>query len=114
MIATTGPNSPISNGSLIPGIESQADFALAFVKKLQTQDLRYVVVTQEAADEFNEWKNEFMKGMTWGASCTSWYVSRWPMNSLRSKANAGNVGIKTAHLMVQLLVSTPSMKLNTS
>lgn len=45
------------------------------MKKLQTQDLRYVVVTQQAADEFNEWKNEFMKGMTWAANCTSWYVS---------------------------------------
>lgn len=71
-IATTGPNSPISNGSLIPGIESQIDFAFAFVRKLQTEDLRYVVVTQQATDEFNEWKDEFMQGMTWTGSCTSW------------------------------------------
>lgn len=73
---TTGPNSPISNGSLIPAIERQVEFGLAFIEKLQTQDLRYVVVTEEATEEFNAWKDEFMKGMTWSGPCTSWYVPR--------------------------------------
>ncbi|KAF5010123.1 hypothetical protein FDECE_3709 [Fusarium decemcellulare] len=70
---TTGPNSPISNGSLIPAIEHQLDFALIFIRKIQTQDINYVVVTDKATNEFNEWKDEFMKGMTWTANCTSWY-----------------------------------------
>jgi hypothetical protein len=48
------------------------DFALAFIRKIQTQDLRYVVVTEKATSEFNEWKDEFMKGMTWTGECTSW------------------------------------------
>ncbi|EEU36632.1 uncharacterized protein NECHADRAFT_86543 [Fusarium vanettenii 77-13-4] len=70
---TTGPNSPISNGSLIPAIERQVDFALAFIRKIQTQDLRYVIVTDKATSEFNQWKDEFMKDMTWTGECTSWY-----------------------------------------
>ncbi|KAH7350133.1 hypothetical protein B0T11DRAFT_290621 [Plectosphaerella cucumerina] len=70
---TTGPNSPISNGSLIPAIERQIDFALAFICKIQVQDLQHVVVTDEATDDFNVWKDEFMKGMTWSGGCSSWY-----------------------------------------
>lgn len=72
-IVTTGPNAPISNGSLIGAIERQLDYALNFVQKIQSQDLRSVVVTKDAAKEFDEWKNEFMKNMSWSGSCTSWY-----------------------------------------
>lgn len=43
------------------------------MKKIQTQDLRSVVVSNEAAKEFDDWKNEFMKNMSWSGSCTSWY-----------------------------------------
>jgi hypothetical protein len=71
---TTGPNSPISNGSLIPAIERQIDFALAFICKIQVQDLQHVVVTDEATDDFNVWKDEFMKGMTWSGGCSSWWA----------------------------------------
>ncbi|KAH8810611.1 hypothetical protein F5884DRAFT_875183 [Xylogone sp. PMI_703] len=70
---TTGPNAPISNGSLIGAIERQLDYALNFVQKIQKQDIKYVVISREAAEEFDEWKNEFMKHMSWSGACTSWY-----------------------------------------
>ncbi|KIX92006.1 uncharacterized protein Z520_12277 [Fonsecaea multimorphosa CBS 102226] len=70
---TAGPNTPISNGSLIPALELQIDYALAFIKKIQTQNLRYAVVSQAATDEFNEHKDALMEEMTWSANCTSWY-----------------------------------------
>lgn len=67
-----GPNMPISNGSLIPAIERVLDYAITFIKKIQREDLAYVVVTEEATREFNDWKDEFMQGMTWSGGCTSW------------------------------------------
>ncbi|OIW22564.1 FAD/NAD(P)-binding domain-containing protein [Coniochaeta ligniaria NRRL 30616] len=70
---TIGPNAPISNGSLVAAMERQLDYALAFVRKIQTEDVTSAVVSDEAAAEFDEWKNEIMKGMTWSAPCTSWY-----------------------------------------
>jgi cation diffusion facilitator CzcD-associated flavoprotein CzcO len=72
-----GPNAPISNGSLVGAMEKQLDFALAFVQKIQKTDATSVVVTDDAAAEFNEWKNEIMKGITFSGNCTSWYV--WSM-----------------------------------
>lgn len=67
-----GPNTPISNGSLIPALELQIDYALAFVRKLQTQNIRYAVVSQQPTEEFNEHKDVFMEDMTWSGNCTSW------------------------------------------
>lgn len=71
-IVVVGPNAPISNGSLIGAMEKELDFALAFVRKIQTEDVTSATVTDEAAAEFDEWKNDFMKGMSWSGSCTSW------------------------------------------
>ncbi|KIW13026.1 hypothetical protein PV08_08213 [Exophiala spinifera] len=68
-----GPNAPISNGSLVGAMEKEIDFALAFVRKIQTEDITSATVTDEAAAEFDEWKNDFMQGMAWSGSCTSWY-----------------------------------------
>ncbi|KAH7072085.1 hypothetical protein BKA63DRAFT_605008 [Paraphoma chrysanthemicola] len=68
-----GPNAPISNGSLVPGMEHQVDYALAFVQKLQKEDITSAVVSDAAAAEFEEWKNDIMEGMSWTGSCTSWY-----------------------------------------
>lgn len=70
-----GPNAPISNGSLVGAMEKEIDFALAFVQKIQKEDITSATVTDEAAAEFDEWKNEIMKGMTWSGNCTSWYVA---------------------------------------
>ena len=72
---TGGPNSPISNGSLIPGFEKQLEFAFAFIKKVQTQSIKSVTVKQEPTDHFNAYKNEFMTLTSWAGSCTSWYKS---------------------------------------
>lgn len=69
---TLGPNAPISNGSLIGGLEKQLDFALAFAQKIQKEDITSAVVKDDAAAEFEEWKNELMKGLTWSSNCTSW------------------------------------------
>lgn len=67
-----GPNAPISNGSLVAAMERQVDFALKFVQKIQKEDITSAVVSTDAAAEFDEWKNEVMKGMTWSGGCTSW------------------------------------------
>ena len=68
-----GPNSPISNGSLVGAMEHQLDYALQFVSKISTQAIKSFTVTENAAKEFNEWKNDMMQGLTFSGACTSWY-----------------------------------------
>ncbi|KAK3900346.1 hypothetical protein C8A05DRAFT_36022 [Staphylotrichum tortipilum] len=82
-----GPNTPISNGSLMPSIEAQLDFALSFVDKIQKQGVKSVVVSREANNEFNDYKDAVMDLLTFSGNCNSWYkggsstgriVGPWP------------------------------------
>ncbi|KAJ5781044.1 hypothetical protein N7457_006204 [Penicillium paradoxum] len=68
-----GPNSPISNGSLMPAIETQLEFALSFAKKIQSQGVKSVVVSAQATADFIEHKDAVMKNLTFSGSCNSWY-----------------------------------------
>ena len=72
---TGGPNSPIANGSLISGLESEIDYAYACLKKMQTEDIAWMEVKQDAVDEYMEHKNAFMEKMVWSGGCRSWYAS---------------------------------------
>ncbi|KAJ5210155.1 hypothetical protein N7491_009963 [Penicillium cf. griseofulvum] len=68
-----GPNSPISNGSLMPAIETQLDFALSFAKKIQCQGIKSVVVSAKATADFIEHKDAVMQNLTFSGTCNSWY-----------------------------------------
>ncbi|PGG97445.1 hypothetical protein AJ79_09206 [Helicocarpus griseus UAMH5409] len=68
-----GPNTPISNGSLMPAIENQLEFALSFAKKIQTEGVKSVVVSQQACTEFNDHKDAVMELLTFSGNCNSWY-----------------------------------------
>lgn len=82
-----GPNTPISNGSLMPSIEAQLEFALSFVDQIQTQGVKSVVVSRQATTEFNDYKDAVMELLTFSGNCNSWYkggtangriVGPWP------------------------------------
>ncbi len=83
-----GPNSPISNGSLVGAMEHQTDYILQVVQKqLQQRRARAVEVTAAAADDFRAWKDALMQGLSFTGSCHSWYkngttdgpvVGPWP------------------------------------
>lgn len=72
LIVVVGPNTPISNGSLMPAIESQLEFALTFAKKIQTEGITSVVVSQQATNEFNDHKDAVMELLTFSGNCNSW------------------------------------------
>jgi len=67
-----GPNTPISNGSLMPSIEAQVDFALNFVNKIQCEGVKSVVVNNQATTEFNDYKDAVMDTLTFSGDCNSW------------------------------------------
>ncbi|CVK94750.1 uncharacterized protein FMAN_13076 [Fusarium mangiferae] len=68
-----GPNAPISNVSLIMGLELAVDYIFSCVRKLQTQNIGSLEVKREATDDFLEQRDKIMQGMGWTGSCVSWY-----------------------------------------
>ncbi|KAJ5604597.1 hypothetical protein N7510_009751 [Penicillium lagena] len=68
-----GPNSPISNGSLVLGIQATAVYVYKWLEKLQTEMVSSFVVRQDANDEYNQHMQHFLERTVWTRGCRSWY-----------------------------------------
>ena len=69
-----GPNSPISNGSLISGLEAAIDYAYRCITKMQTENIMSMEPTVEAMEDFLEHRDACMDLMVWSDPCKSWFV----------------------------------------
>jgi len=72
---TSGPNFPCANGALIPSLEKTLDYAYAVVIKMQNEGMKSLSPKQECVTDFQEHKDNFMKGSVFTTPCRSWYVS---------------------------------------
>ncbi|KAH8697928.1 hypothetical protein BGW36DRAFT_450673 [Talaromyces proteolyticus] len=68
-----GPNSPVSNGSLVQAIQMTGVYIYNCIKKLQTQGVKSMTVTEEAVADLNEHSQAWLKDTVWAAPCRSWY-----------------------------------------
>lgn len=68
-----GPNSPISNGSLILGIQMTAVYIYKWISKLQTQSVRSFCVRNDANEEYNQHMQSYLQRTVWTKGCRSWY-----------------------------------------
>ncbi|KAK2750270.1 hypothetical protein FQN55_002417 [Onygenales sp. PD_40] len=68
-----GPNSPISNGSLILGIQMVSIYIYNCITKLQTESIRSMEVTAEANADYNEHIQAYLQRTVWVEGCRSWY-----------------------------------------
>lgn len=72
LVVTGGPNSPIANGSLISGLETEIDYAYACVKKMQSENVATMEVLEDATRDFLEHRDAVMSEMVWSGGCRSW------------------------------------------
>ncbi|KAF7553871.1 hypothetical protein G7046_g6971 [Stylonectria norvegica] len=68
-----GPNSPISNGSLVQAIQATGIYIYSCIDKIQTEGIASMEVKQDATDDYNEHAQEFLKATVWAGPCSSWY-----------------------------------------
>ncbi|KAL3475204.1 hypothetical protein BJX99DRAFT_247726 [Aspergillus californicus] len=68
-----GPNSPISNGSLVLGIQATAIYIYKWLEKLQTEKIHSFEVQQDANSEYNQHIQQFLERTVWTRGCRSWY-----------------------------------------
>ena len=68
-----GPNSTISNGSLVLGIQATAIYIYKWLDKLQTEGIRSFEVRHDANREYNEHMQTYLKRTVWTEACRSWY-----------------------------------------
>ncbi|KAL2864081.1 flavin-containing monooxygenase [Aspergillus lucknowensis] len=68
-----GPNSPISNGSLVLGIQATAIYVYKWLEKLQTEMIRSFEVRDDANEEYNQHIQKYLERTVWTRGCRSWY-----------------------------------------
>lgn len=86
-----GPHSPVGNQSLIAVAETQADYALGWIRAFAEGRLASVAPTPQATEAFNREMAEAMPRTVWMTGCQSWYIGRdglpmlWPWTPARHR-----------------------------
>lgn len=72
----TGPNSLGGHGSLVESINWTGDYFVKWIKKIATEDIKYVMPKKSAEEAFVRYGDEIHKTLIWTGSCKSWYKRR--------------------------------------
>lgn len=69
----TGPNATVGHGTLLTSMTWSADWMIKWLRKIATEDIKYIVPTQSATDEFARYGDQIHDTLTWTGGCSSWY-----------------------------------------
>jgi cation diffusion facilitator CzcD-associated flavoprotein CzcO len=69
-----GPNSPITNLSLIEVADVGANYILQCVDKIEAGEFKTMTVKKSAAAEFGQALEQGFKGTVWVTGCGGWYT----------------------------------------
>ncbi len=70
-----GPNSGPGHNSLLVYAQGQIEYAVAGIKALVEQDLRWLDVRKDLQDVYNARIQKRLRSTTWMSGCTSWYLT---------------------------------------
>ncbi|PNH48275.1 hypothetical protein VD0004_g180 [Verticillium dahliae] len=68
-----GPNCLGGHGSLVESLNWTGDYFVKWIRKMATEDIRYVTPKQAVADAFMRYGDEVHKTLVWTGACKSWY-----------------------------------------
>lgn len=72
---TCGPNSGPGHNSLLVYAQGQIEYAVAGIRAVVEQDLRWLDVKKEVQDRYNASMQKRLRSTTWMSGCTSWYLT---------------------------------------
>jgi hypothetical protein len=70
-----GPNSAIGSGALTMMIETEGDYIIKCIRKLQKEDYVSMVAKPERVRDFSDYCAEYFKNTVYMDECNSWYRS---------------------------------------
>jgi cation diffusion facilitator CzcD-associated flavoprotein CzcO len=79
---STGPNCFGLSGTFPFTIETVVTYIARVLRKIQTNGLKTIVVSEGAADDFIEYIDRFFERTVLSGNCSSWYNGRFPFNLL--------------------------------
>ncbi|PWN92577.1 FAD/NAD(P)-binding domain-containing protein [Acaromyces ingoldii] len=70
-----GPNSAAGSGDLVVLLQTEVDYAVQCLQKLQLEGYKSLEVKREAVEEFQEYAQTYFKKTVFGTKCRTWYKS---------------------------------------
>lgn len=68
-----GPNCLGGHGSLVESLNWTGDYFVKWIKKLATEDIKYITPKRSVVDSFMKYGDEIHKTLVWTGACKSWY-----------------------------------------
>ncbi|KAJ5116541.1 hypothetical protein N7456_000889 [Penicillium angulare] len=68
-----GPNCLGGHGSLVESLNWTGDYFVKWIKKMATEDIKYVAPKRSAEEAFVRYGDEVHKTLVWTGGCKSWY-----------------------------------------
>lgn len=68
-----GPRGNLGNGPVLSAVETQAEFVIKAIKKMQADRIKILEVRQDITERLNQRIDLWMQGAVWSADCKSWY-----------------------------------------
>jgi hypothetical protein len=68
-----GPNCLCGHGSLVESLNWTGDYFVKMIKKVATEDIKYMVPKASSVHAFGKYQDEVHKTLVWSGSCSSWY-----------------------------------------
>ena len=96
-----GPNTGPGHTSVLVYTEAQIEHALQAIKKLITENLKYLDIRQDVMDRYNESIQRRMKYMSWSSGCKSWYLSEDGVNRSLYPGFAFEYALRTRRMREQ-------------
>lgn len=75
-----GPNTVLGHNSVVFMIESQVNYILQLIQKVEQTRCKSIVVKDEVQDQFNQRIQEQFDGTVWQSGCVSWYQQKGGKN----------------------------------
>lgn len=69
----TGPNSPYQHGTLMPAMESCADYIFRWARTISEQGIKSVCIKDDVLREYNEYTQKLLQRTVWTENCRSWF-----------------------------------------
>ncbi|KAI1344236.1 cyclohexanone monooxygenase [Xylariaceae sp. FL0016] len=68
-----GPRGNLGNGTVLPCLETELEFVIAAVRKMQSDRIKILDVRAEVTDQLNEYIDAWHETSVFSADCKSWY-----------------------------------------
>lgn len=68
-----GPRGNLANGTVLPCLETEVEYVIQAVKKMQSDRIKTLDVREEVVDQLNEYIDAWQETSVFSAPCRSWY-----------------------------------------